>query len=183
MPASKGRAIVYDDCVHNAENFGGGLVFLRRAGISSPRRFVLAVVLGAALFVAVIQIYALLRSGTAVARQEIYAIVFFAAAMLWAPSIASQITRGHWLIESQGLRESIEPFFPWLPFGTHRHRLIRWAQMHQHGVLELRVPMLLSGLQFFVEIPGQHAVRISRAQFGDDPEFDRFVAEFRRQAG
>lgn len=157
--------------------------FIERTGMAGKWRSAAAGLLGCGLWVGMLLVYIDLRMGSEPPSLiELLFVILITAAVSVAPLILSQMTRGRWVLEENGVSEKITPLVPFLPLGLNRQRFVKWGDIESCGVYRIRVTRDVYHDFFRAEISGQPRIEISRKKAPLDPEFTDFAAEFLRLA-
>lgn len=98
-------------------------------------------------------------------------LALIAASSVWGlVAVLSQSVHAEWTVSDQEIDEKIMPRFKWLPFGAHRKRRIRTAD-----VQAWRVGRVGRGRQrrsvITLDVRGQPPLKIYSRQLTSDPEF------------
>ncbi len=162
-------------------------IAIQRVTLAGFGRGLLGSLIGCGLWLGALMAYVSGREGSA-SEGEIFAVMLLSGACTLLPSILSQMTRGHWVIEESGVRERIMPLVSFLPFGLQRERQVKWADVESFELKEIRLRGDRPGKRrvrryLRVMVSGQPAFEIPRKEDREDVAFERFAAELSHRLG
>ena len=154
-----------------------------RAKVNHPLRQVIALLVGFGGALLILYVGTGLLQDPAGEPDQTTSLLLVAVSILWLVlALMSQSARAHWRVSRQGIEETIEARFAWLPFGPRGTRTIQASeisgwQLGESGVGAERRPVIV------FELRGQPALKIQSQHRSPDDAFRnlmKFVEQWLR---